>query len=622
MMTVRADVVVVGAGHAGCEAAAAAARLGASVALITFDRRTVGQMPCNPAIGGIGKGHLVAEIDALGGLQGWAADRAGIQFKTLNRSRGPAVWGPRAQCDKLRYQNILRRIVEGLRGVTLIEAEVCGLRIKDDRVAGVKLRGGAGVAAGKVILTTGTFLGGLLHTGEDRRPGGRLGEKPSTALGRALAEQGLELRRFKTGTPPRLAGASIDFEQLEEQGGDPEPRPFSWRTRRVENRCVCWVTQTPTAVQTIINRNVHRSPLLSGEIEGIGPRYCPSIEDKVVRFPHHERHTVFLEPEGIDCDSIYINGLSTSLPADIQEAVVHAVPGLEHAMFLRYGYAVEYDVVAPLQVNSNLESARVGGLFLAGQLVGTSGYEEAAALGLLAGINAVLALRDEEPFVPAREDAYLGVLVDDVCGRDHREPYRMFTSRAEHRLLLGVDTARERLMERGWRLGLVREDAFHVERERWRRRRRAREALEGIRLTPSPTTRAEVREIAGIDLSVPTTWAKILRRQDIDIDRVTAALDVFEGLGADDRRIVVGLLRYDGYLVRQERERDRLHRLREVRIPADIDIPALEGLSREVSEALRRDRPKTLAEAENVAGMTPAALAIIAGRLARGRERR
>jgi tRNA uridine 5-carboxymethylaminomethyl modification enzyme len=360
---------------------------------------------------------------------------------------------------------------------------------------------------------------------------------------------------------------------------------------------------------------------LSGEIEGIGPRYCPSIEDKVVRFPHHERHTVFLEPEGIDCESIYINGLSTSLPADIQEAVVHSVPGLERAVFLRYGYAVEYDVVAPLQVSSNLESTRVEGLFLAGQLLGTSGYEEAAALGLLAGINAVLALRGEEPFVPAREDAYLGVLVDDVCGRDHREPYRMFTSRAEHRLLLGVDSARERLMERGWRLGLVREDVFHVERERWRHRQRAREALEEARLTPSPTTRAEVRDIAGIDLSAPTTWAKVLRRQDIDADRVTAALGVFAGLGEDDRRIVVGLLRYDGYLERQERERERIHRLRDVRIPADVDISALPGLSREVSEALRRDRPKTLADAEKVPGMTPAALAIVAGCLARGGER-
>ena len=463
----RADVVIVGAGHAGCEAAAAAARMGATVALVTLDRRTVAQMPCNPAIGGIGKGHLVAEIDAVGGLQGWAADRAGIQFKTLNRSRGPAVRGPRAQCDKAVYQEIIRRVVERLRGVSLIESEASGLMFEAGRVSGVILQSGARLDAGAVILTTGTFLGGLLHTGEEQRPGGRHGERPSTTLGMALAGAGLELRRFKTGTPPRLDRASIDFDRLEAQHGDPGPQPFSWRTRAVRNRCVCWVTRTPPDVQTIINDNLDRSPLLSGAIAGIGPRYCPSIEDKVVRFPHHQQHTVFLEPEGLESRSIYVNGLSTSLPQDVQRAVVHKVPGLEQAEFLRYGYAVEYDVVAPLQVGVSLECSSIPGLFLAGQLLGTSGYEEAAGLGLLAGINAVAALRSEAPLIPAREDAYLGVLVDDVCGRDHREPYRMFTSRAEHRLLLGVDSARERLMERGRRLGLVREAAFHVERARW-----------------------------------------------------------------------------------------------------------------------------------------------------------
>ena len=613
----RVDVVVVGAGHAGCEAAAAAARGGASVALVTLDRRTVAQMPCNPAIGGIGKGHLVAEIDALGGLQGWAADRAGIQFKTLNRSRGPAVRGPRAQCDKAVYQRSVRRVVEGLRGVTLIEAEVAGLMIEGGSTSGVTLQDGERLKAGAVILTTGTFLGGLLHTGEERRPGGRHGERPSTALGEALAGVGLELRRFKTGTPPRLDRASIDLDQLEEQAGDAAPRPFSWRTRAVRNRCVCWVTRTSPDVQTIINDNLHRSPLLSGTIEGVGPRYCPSIEDKVVRFPHHQQHTVFLEPEGLDSNSIYVNGLSTSLPTDVQEAVVHSVPGLERAEFLRYGYAVEYDVVAPQQVGANLECSSISRLFLAGQLLGTSGYEEAAGLGLLAGINAVAALRGEAPFIPAREDAYLGVLVDDVCGRDHREPYRMFTSRAEHRLLLGVDTARERLMEDGRRLGLVREAAFHVERARWSRRRAAAAALEGARLTPTEATRKEVFEKAGIALSAPTTWATILRRQDVDAESVAATLADLSSLDAEDRRIVIGRLRYDGYLARQERERERLHRLRHVEIPANLDTSAISGLSREVAEALGRERPRTLADAERVPGMTPAALALLAGRLAR-----
>ena len=616
-MTVRAyDLVVVGAGHAGCEAAAAAARMGATVAVVTLHRSTVAQMPCNPAIGGIGKGHLVAELDALGGLQGWAADRAGIQFKALNRSRGPAVWGPRAQCDKTAYSRHVRRVVEGIRGVSLIEAEVEGVVVNDYRVGGVRLSDGSELRARAVILTTGTFLGGVLHTGEDRRPGGRLGERPSTGLGQDLAALGLELRRFKTGTPPRLARSSLDLERLEVQTGDDDPQPFSWRTRMVRNRGVCWVTRTTSAAQEIIRANLHRSPLFAGAIEGVGPRYCPSIEDKVVRFPHHETHTVFLEPEELHGESIYVNGLSTSLPADVQERVVRSVPGLERAVLLRHGYAVEYDVVAPRQVAANLECDGVPGLYLAGQLLGTSGYEEAAALGLMAGVNAVLALRGEEPFVPRREDAYIGVLVDDIWGREHREPYRMFTSRAEHRLLLGVDSARERLMEDGLRLGLVPQKMFHVERERWDRRRRAGTALAEARLNPDAETRREVREVAEIDITSPTTWAQILKRQDVAVDRVASRLPQFEGLTPADRRVVIGLLRYDGYLARQERERERVRRLRHVPIPSRLDPLTVPGLSREVAESLALARPRTLAEAERLPGMTPAAVAIIAGWLA------
>ena len=612
-----ADLVVVGAGHAGCEAAAAAARIGASVAVVTLDRRTVAQMPCNPAIGGIGKGHLVAEIDALGGLQGWAADRAGIQFKVLNRSRGPAVWGPRAQCDKVAYARHMARVVAGLPRVTLVEGEVAGLLVDGTGVAGVRLVGGGQLRARAVILTTGTFLGGLLHTGDDRRPGGRLGERPSAGLGFELAALGLELKRFKTGTPPRLARASLDLEGLEAQDGDPEPRAFSWRSRAVRNRARCWVTRTPPEVRALIHDNLHRAPLFSGAIAGVGPRYCPSIEDKVVRFPHHETHTLFLEPETLDGDSIYVNGLATSLPADVQEQVVRAVPGLGRAVFLRYGYAVEYDVVASGQVAKTLAVRSVPGLYAAGQLLGTSGYEEAAALGLVAGINAVRALRGQAAFVPAREEAYIGVLLDDVCGRDHREPYRMFTSRAEHRLLLGVDSARERLMEHGWRLGLVPEAAFHVERRRWRRRHRARVELEAARLTPDAPTRERVRELAEVELTAPTTWAQILKRQDVDAERVAAALPELAGLGAADRRTVVGTLRYDGYLARHERERERLRRLRHVSLPEDLGRVAIPGLSREIAEALARERPRTLAEAERIAAMTPAALAIVAGWLSR-----
>jgi len=620
-MVADADIIVVGGGHAGCEAAAAAARRGASVILVSLHRSTVAQMPCNPAIGGIGKGHLVAEIDALGGLQGWAADRAGIQFRVLNRSRGPAVWGPRAQCDKAVYSQLMRRVVERLRGVRLVEAEVGDLVVDDGRVSGVRLGGGEQLTARAVILTTGTFLGGVLHTGDASRPGGRLGEKPSTALGCSLAERGFELRRFKTGTPPRLSRRSLDLDRLEPQEGEAAPHPFSWRTRAVKNRCLCWLTRTRPATRKIITANLHRSPLFSGAIDGVGPRYCPSIEDKVVRFPHHERHTVFLEPEGMDTDRIYVNGLSTSLPPEVQDAVVHSVPGLERAAIVQYGYAVEYDVVAPGQVAANLESRALRGLFFAGQLLGTSGYEEAAALGFLAGVNAVQGLRGNAPFVPAREEAYVGVLVDDVTGREQREPYRMFTSRAEHRLLLGVDSARERLMDHGRSLGLVPARAFHVEHERWQRRRLARTALEQTRLNPDATTRQKVRRAAAIELSAPSSWAQILRRQDVDAERVAAGLPELKGLSAHDRRIIIGLLRYDGYLARHERDRDRLRRLRHTPIPTDLDPSGVPGLSREVAETMVRDRPRTLADAERLPGMTPAALAVIAGALSRRGDR-
>lgn len=612
------DIVVVGAGHAGCEAAAAAARMGARVAVVTLHRGTIAQMPCNPAIGGVGKGHLVVELDALGGLQGWAADRAGIQFKTLNVSRGPAVWGPRAQCDKARYSQLMRRVLAGLRGVNIIKGEVVGLLTDDGAVTGVRLADERKVRARTTIVTTGTFLGGVLHSGEERRPGGRFGERPSIGLGAELTEFGLALRRFKTGTPPRLARSSLDFDLLEVQEGDERPRAFSWRTSTVSNHVVCWMTRTPEAVQRVIEDNIHRSPLFSGAIEGVGPRYCPSIEDKVVRFPHHREHTVFLEPEGLTSESVYVNGLSTSLPHDVQEAVVRAVPGLGTAEFLRYGYAVEYDMVAPGQVGRNLVCTDLPGLALAGQVLGTSGYEEAAALGFLAGVNAVLDARGEPPFVPSREDSYMGVLVDDLVTREHVEPYRMFTSRAEHRLLLGVDSARERLMTHGFRLGLVRPAVFHVEQKRWAARAEARIALEEHRLNPDLATRESIRRLAGVELTAPTTMAGLLKRQDVDSEVVAGLVDELAGLCADDRRMVVQSLRYDGYLARHRREIERIRRLRQVRVPGDLDPARIPGLSREVVEQLERHRPVTLADAERLPGMTPAAVAILAGQIARG----
>jgi len=611
------DVIVVGAGHAGCEAAAAAARMGVRVAIVTLHRSTIAQMPCNPAIGGIGKGHLVAELDAVGGLQGWAADRAGLQFKTLNASRGPAVWGPRAQCDKERYTTAMRRVLERMVGLDVVEGEVEGLLVGDGAVTGVRLADGRRMRAAVTILTTGTFLGGLLHSGDERQPGGRFGEAPSTGLGAELAGLGLEMFRFKTGTPPRLARRSLDLADLPIQRGDEPPRAFSWRSRRVRNQIVCWMTRTPERVQTIIENNLHRSPLFAGVIAGVGPRYCPSIEDKVVRFPHHREHTVFLEPEGVESESIYVNGLSTSLPRDVQEAVVRAVPGLENAEFLRYGYAVEYDVVAPHQVTRELKVETVPGLAVAGQLLGTSGYEEAAALGWLAGVNTVLNLRGDAPWVPGREQAYLGVLVDDLVSRTHVEPYRMFTSRAEHRLLLGVDSARERLMGEGVRLGLVPPAVFHVEQGRWDARARARETLEGVAINPDRGTRSRLLAEAGIDVSAPTTWARVLRRPDVDAERVAEIAPGMGELDPEDRRIVVGLLRYDGYLARHRREVERIARLRNLVIPAGFDPATMPGLSREVVEQLTRHRPRTLAEAETVPGMTPAAMAILAGHISR-----
>ena len=614
-------VVVVGGGHAGCEAAAAAARMGAEVVLVTLDPGRLATMPCNPAVGGVGKGHLVAEVDALGGLQGWAADRTGLQFRILNRSRGPAVWGPRAQCDKERYSRMIGRVVRRLSGVRVIRGEVGGLLVGDRGVQGVRLVDGTRLDADAVVLSTGTFLGGVLHTGERQRPGGRLGEAPSTALGQDLSQLGIELRRFKTGTPPRLHRATLDLSRMEVQRGDEDAQPFSWRSHRVTNKEVCWVTRTPTAVAEIIRENLGRSPLYGGRIEGVGPRYCPSIEDKVVRFPHHERHTLFLEPEGERSRSVYVNGLSTSLPRDVQEAVVRATPGLEQARILRYGYAVEYDVVAPLQVRATLETRAVAGLYVAGQLLGTSGYEEAAALGLMAGVNATRAAAGREPVVLGRTSSYVGVLVDDVTGRDHREPYRMLTSRAEHRLLLGVDSARERLMERGAELGLVPRRALDGERRRWEARRRAVERLEEARVNPDRTTRAKLREIAGIELTTPSSWGEILRRQDVDGEAVLGQLVATRRMEAAERRVVLGRLRYAGYVDRQRREVERVERLRLLPLPEEYGPEQLAGLSREVVETLQRHRPRTVAEAESLPGMTPAAVAILAAAARAGRLR-
>jgi tRNA uridine 5-carboxymethylaminomethyl modification enzyme len=561
------------------------------------------------------------ELDALGGIQGWVADRAGIQFKVLNSSRGPAVWGPRAQCDKERYSRIMGRILGGVRRVNEIEGEVTELITGDDGVWGVGLANGVRIKAETVILTTGTFLGGELHTGLKRRVGGRVGEASSIKLGTAIERLGIRLTRYKTGTPPRVRRESIDVSRLEKQLGDSNPRPFSWRTRRVENRDCCWLTRTGHAVQRIVKENLDTSPLYTGRIDGTGPRYCPSIEDKVVRFPHHEEHTLFLEPETLGSGLIYVNGLSTSLDRRVQEMMVHSVRGLEKAEITQYGYAVEYDVVAPQQVKRSMEAREIPGLYVAGQLLGSSGYEEAAAQGLMAGVNAVRSVREEEPLIIGREQGYIGVLIDDLVKKKHTEPYRMLTSRAEHRIMLGVDSARERLMEIGVKLGLVPERVFHVEHRRWQERRRAAEELESIAINPDAETREAVRRIAGVEISAPTSWAGLLRRQDVDAVSVAEAVPGLEGLSAEDREIVVGRLRYRGYLGRHQQELDRVRRLRDVRIPDDLIFRGVSGLSREVVESLERYQPRTLAEVEEIPGMTPAAMAILAGRISRSTGR-